>query len=210
MGAVGDGPGNDILESFWSPIQVGLLNRKKWWTRTELANAIVECIEVFCARLRRHSVTHQPANTNFRRLRNQYPPEASRPGRKSNLRSGHLRKPQGCSLCQPLKTGEPWGYMPSFGQAHLAGFLPLQLECYRFCYDMGKIEGWSGLGHCCFGRRFGDTLPCRFGGYCFQHRGDEICARFSQPGWSEFTPGRLQFCGRNPDLRDSYRRELER
>ncbi|MFB2573363.1 IS3-like element ISAar24 family transposase [Micrococcus sp. IITD107] len=55
FGAVGDGLDNAMMESFWSTMQIELLNRKKWKTRIELANAIFEYIEVFYNRRRRHS-----------------------------------------------------------------------------------------------------------------------------------------------------------
>jgi len=51
----GDGLDNAMMESFWSSMQIELLNRKKWQTRIELANAIFEYIEVFYNRQRRHS-----------------------------------------------------------------------------------------------------------------------------------------------------------
>jgi transposase InsO family protein len=44
-----------MMESFWSSMQIELLNRKRWKTRVELANAIFEYIEVFHNRQRRHS-----------------------------------------------------------------------------------------------------------------------------------------------------------
>ena len=44
-----------MMESFWSTMQIELLNRKKWKTRIELANAIFEYIEIFHNRRRRHS-----------------------------------------------------------------------------------------------------------------------------------------------------------
>ncbi len=47
FGTVGDGLDNAMMESFWSSMQVELLDRRKWRTRTELANAIFEYIEVF-------------------------------------------------------------------------------------------------------------------------------------------------------------------
>ena len=50
-----DGPDNAMMESFWSSMQIELLNRKKRRTRIELANAIFEYIEVFYNRRRRHS-----------------------------------------------------------------------------------------------------------------------------------------------------------
>ncbi|RCS66034.1 IS3-like element ISAar24 family transposase, partial [Brachybacterium alimentarium] len=55
FGTVGDGLDNAMMESFWSTMQIELLNRKKWKTRIELANAIFEYIEVFYNRRRRHS-----------------------------------------------------------------------------------------------------------------------------------------------------------
>ncbi len=47
FGSVGDGFDNAMMESFWSSMQIELLNRKKWKTRVELANAIFEYIEIF-------------------------------------------------------------------------------------------------------------------------------------------------------------------
>lgn len=44
-----------VSQSFWSSMQIELLNRKKWKTRVELANAIFEYIEIFHNRQRRHS-----------------------------------------------------------------------------------------------------------------------------------------------------------
>jgi len=55
FGSVGDGLDNAMVESFWSSMQIELLNRKKWNTRVELANAIFEYIEIFHNRQRRHS-----------------------------------------------------------------------------------------------------------------------------------------------------------
>jgi len=43
------------MESFWARMQVELLNRTKWRTRIELANAIFDYLEIFHNRQRRHS-----------------------------------------------------------------------------------------------------------------------------------------------------------
>jgi putative transposase len=43
------------MESFWSRMQIELLNRKKWRTRLDLANAVFDYIEIFYNRQRRHS-----------------------------------------------------------------------------------------------------------------------------------------------------------
>jgi putative transposase len=72
MGSVGDCYDNAVIESFWSRMQVELLDRKRWRTRVELANAIFEYLEIFHNRQRRHSalgmltpiefeLRHQPA-----------------------------------------------------------------------------------------------------------------------------------------------------
>jgi len=55
MGSVGDCFDNAVIESFWSRMQVELLDRKRWRTRVELANAIFEYLEIFHNRQRRHS-----------------------------------------------------------------------------------------------------------------------------------------------------------
>jgi transposase InsO family protein len=55
MGSVGDCFDNAVVESFWSRMQVELLDRKRWSTRLELANAIFEYLEIFHNRRRRHS-----------------------------------------------------------------------------------------------------------------------------------------------------------
>jgi putative transposase len=55
MGSVGDCYDNALIESFWSRMQVELLDRQRWHTRIELATAIFEYLEVFHNRQRRHS-----------------------------------------------------------------------------------------------------------------------------------------------------------
>jgi putative transposase len=55
MGSVGDCFDNAMMESFWSRVQVELLDRQRWRTRIELASAIFEYLEIFHNRQRRHS-----------------------------------------------------------------------------------------------------------------------------------------------------------
>src|ERR671912_951539 len=55
MGSVGDCYDNAMIEAFWSRMQVELLNRHRWRTRVELANAIFDYLEIFHNRQRRHS-----------------------------------------------------------------------------------------------------------------------------------------------------------
>ena len=54
MGSVGDCFDNAVIESFWGRMQVELLDRKRWRTRVELANAMFEYLEIFHNRQRRH------------------------------------------------------------------------------------------------------------------------------------------------------------
>lgn len=42
MGSVGDCYDNSMIESFWSRMQVELLDRQRWRARVELANAMFE------------------------------------------------------------------------------------------------------------------------------------------------------------------------
>jgi transposase InsO family protein len=46
---------NAMIEAFWSRMRVELLDRHRWRTRLELANAIFEYLEIFHNRRRRHS-----------------------------------------------------------------------------------------------------------------------------------------------------------
>jgi putative transposase len=55
MGSIGDCYDNAVIESFWSRMQVELLDRQRWRTRVELANAIFGYLEIFHNRQRRHS-----------------------------------------------------------------------------------------------------------------------------------------------------------
>jgi putative transposase len=55
MGSIGDCYDNAMIESFWSRMQVELLDRQRWNTRVALANAIFEYLEIFHNRQRRHS-----------------------------------------------------------------------------------------------------------------------------------------------------------
>ncbi len=55
MGSVGDCYDNSMIESFWSRMQVELLDRHRWKTRVELANAISDYLEIWHNRRRRHS-----------------------------------------------------------------------------------------------------------------------------------------------------------
>ena len=55
MGAVGTCFDNALMESFWSRVQVELLDRQGWSTRLELATALFEYLEILHNRQRRHS-----------------------------------------------------------------------------------------------------------------------------------------------------------
>jgi putative transposase len=55
MGSIGDCYDNAMIESFWGRVQTELLNRQRWRTRIELANALFEYLEIFHNRQRRHS-----------------------------------------------------------------------------------------------------------------------------------------------------------
>jgi putative transposase len=55
MGTVGDALDNAMAESFFATLQLELLDRRKWSTRRELAQAIFEYIEAFYNPERRHT-----------------------------------------------------------------------------------------------------------------------------------------------------------
>jgi putative transposase len=65
MGSVGDCFDNSMIEAFWSRMQVELLDRQRWRTRIELANAIFEYLEIWHNRRRRHSALGWLSPTEF-------------------------------------------------------------------------------------------------------------------------------------------------
>lgn len=68
MGSVGDCFDNAVVESFWARMQVELLNRQKWRTRIELANAIFDYIEIWHNRQRRHSSLEMHTPIEYERI----------------------------------------------------------------------------------------------------------------------------------------------
>jgi putative transposase len=68
MGSVGDCYDNAVIESFWARVQTELLNRRRWKTRLELANALFEYLEIFHNRRRRHSALGMLTPIEYERL----------------------------------------------------------------------------------------------------------------------------------------------
>ncbi|WP_329522405.1 IS3 family transposase [Spirillospora sp. NBC_01491] len=62
---MGDPYDNAVAVSFWARVQTELLDRQRWRTRVELANAILEYIEGFYNRHRRHSALHYMSPIHF-------------------------------------------------------------------------------------------------------------------------------------------------
>jgi transposase InsO family protein len=73
MGRIGDAYDNGMMEAFWARMQTELLDRRKWRTRLELANAIFEYLEVFHNRKRRHSSLGMLTPTEYETLHNDKP-----------------------------------------------------------------------------------------------------------------------------------------
>jgi putative transposase len=65
MGSVGDCFDNAVIESFGGRMQTELLNRRRWRTRVELANAMFEYLEIFHNRQRRHSALGMLTPTEY-------------------------------------------------------------------------------------------------------------------------------------------------
>jgi len=65
-----------VVESFWGRMQVELLNRRRWKTRIELANAIFEYLEIFHNRKRRHSALGMRRPIEFEKM-HIYPSEVA-------------------------------------------------------------------------------------------------------------------------------------
>ncbi len=73
-GSIGDCLDNAVIESFWACRQVELLNRRRWTTRVELANAISEYLKIFHNRPRRHGSPEMRTPTDTQDSRHHRPP----------------------------------------------------------------------------------------------------------------------------------------
>ena len=76
MGSIGDCYDNAVIESFWGRMQTELLNRRRWKTRIELANAIFDYLEIFHNRQRRHSALGMRTPIEFELLHQSAQPVA--------------------------------------------------------------------------------------------------------------------------------------
>ena len=65
MGTVGDALDNAVAESFFATLQTELLDRGRWTSRRQLAQAIFEWIEVFYNQQRRHSTIGMHAPVTY-------------------------------------------------------------------------------------------------------------------------------------------------
>lgn len=91
MGSIEDCFDNAVIESFWARVQVELLNRQRWRTRIELANAIFEYLEVFHNRQRRHSALGMRTPIEYERIHHDNPTAAP------TIQASRLHKTRGTS-----------------------------------------------------------------------------------------------------------------
>ncbi len=79
MGTVGDCYDNAPMESFWGSMQIELLNRQRWRTVVELADAMADYIENFYNTERRHSALNYLTPSEFEALHSVQPTQATLP-----------------------------------------------------------------------------------------------------------------------------------
>ena len=68
MGTVGDALDNAVAESFFASLQCELLDRRRWATRAELAQAMFHWIEGSYNPTRRHSTLAYRSPVDYERL----------------------------------------------------------------------------------------------------------------------------------------------
>ncbi|SER38583.1 Integrase core domain-containing protein [Streptomyces qinglanensis] len=126
FGTVGEGLDNAMMESFWSSMQIELLNRKRWKTRVELANAIFEYIEIFHNRRRRHSALGYRTPTVRTTLRQQPHPGCQ------------LATETGAQTVGQVKVSPNSAAVPQDRVESVRGHLP---ERYQVTADLGVGSG---------------------------------------------------------------------
>ena len=98
MGSIGDCFDNALAESFFSTLQLELLDRQPWATRQQLANAIFEWIEAWYNPTRRHSALDDHLSPT--------PPKAASHPRQT--RQSNSRARRGTSWTGRLAPGLPY------------------------------------------------------------------------------------------------------
>lgn len=68
MGRVASSVDNALIESFWSTMQLELLDRTGWDSRTQLSSAMFEWIEGFYNSRRRHTSLENLSPAEFEAL----------------------------------------------------------------------------------------------------------------------------------------------
>lgn len=91
MGSIGDCYDNAMIESFWGRMQTELLNRKRWKTRIELANAIFDYLEIFHNRQRRHFRPRDAHSDRVRTAASIRPTRGLKPSMATPPNPGHIR-----------------------------------------------------------------------------------------------------------------------
>ena len=118
MGKVACAYDNCVVESFFGSMQIELLDRRTWTTRTELATAIYEYIEAFYNPIRRHSALGYLSPIDCEALHiatknTASSPHRNRPEKREQVTT-HRRSPQHTHhrprpqlLAQPTQTPRP-------------------------------------------------------------------------------------------------------
>jgi hypothetical protein len=95
MGSVGDALDNAVAESFFASMQTELLDRRRIWdSRTQLANATLECVEAFYNRQRRHSKLDYKTPVDYSGIRPTAPAVAAGQPSPGCLLNGRNTKPK--------------------------------------------------------------------------------------------------------------------
>lgn len=108
MGTVGDALDNAVVESFFGTLQLELLDRQRWQSRRQLAQAIFEYIEAFYNPERRHSTIEYLSPIDYETRH----PHQGRGMINKPKRSGKPGEPQG----NPVNYNDPSGHCTKNGR----------------------------------------------------------------------------------------------
>jgi transposase InsO family protein len=103
---------NAMIESFWSRMQVELLNHQRWNARIELADAMFEYLEIWHDRHRRHSALSWLSPVEFETPTKS---EVLSPGIRAPLKAAVDAARQDCSGLSGASSAAPRGRLPPRG-----------------------------------------------------------------------------------------------
>jgi putative transposase len=141
FGSIGDGLDNAMMESFWSSMQIELLDRQKWKTRWPTPSSTTSRSSTTANAATQHWATAPRSNTNYPSPTTPSPPSVSHPGWNPTGRSGQ-DVTYSCSRPGPAT---PYGELANLAGDLDSRWIPSPRRPRAICSRTGAVPRPSSL-----------------------------------------------------------------